>query len=67
MPWTKPEELDYDPNGPLPPLGGHFSGGFQVAFGESLKNIKFITPDVSPQTLRAAITRSGGEALPPGW
>ncbi len=65
VPWTKPEELDYDPNGLLPPLGGHLSGGFHVLLGD-LK-VKFITPDVSPQTLRAAITRSGGETLPPDW
>ena len=65
VPWTKPEELDYDPNGPLPPLGGHFSGGFHVLLGDM--KVKFVTPDVSPATLRAAITRSGGETLPPDW
>ena len=70
VPWTKPEELDYDPNGPLPPLGGHLSGGFQVLLGYSSGghfNVKLVTPDVSEQTLRAAITRSGGEAMPPDW
>jgi Protein of unknown function (DUF1559)/Domain of unknown function (DUF4190) len=34
VPWTKPEDLDYDPNGPLPPLGGHFSDGFHVLMGD---------------------------------
>jgi hypothetical protein len=30
VPWTKPDELEYDPTGPLPKLGGHFSGLFQA-------------------------------------
>ena len=25
VPWTKPDELPYDPNGMLPSLGGHFN------------------------------------------
>ena len=65
VPWTKPEELDYDPDGPLPPLGGHFSGGFHVALGGV--NVRFIPSSISPQTLRAAITRNGGDTLGPDW
>jgi hypothetical protein len=31
VPWTRPEDLNFDPNAPLPPLGGHFRVGFLVA------------------------------------
>jgi hypothetical protein len=28
VPWTTPDDLAYDPSKPLPPLGGHFRGGW---------------------------------------
>ena len=65
VPWTKPDELDYDPNGPLPPLGGHFSGVFTAALADGA--VKQIPMDTNPQTIRAAITRNGGEAMPLDW
>jgi len=65
VPWTKPEELDYDPNGPLPALGGHFSAGFMVGMADG--SVRLLSKDVSQQTLRAAITRNGGEVLGPDW
>ena len=65
VPWTKPEELPYDPNGPLPALGGHFRGRFGVIRGDGSD---FFAPnDISQQTLRAAITRNGGEPMGPDW
>jgi prepilin-type processing-associated H-X9-DG protein len=30
--WTKPDDLPFDPNKPLPKLGGLFDGEFHVAF-----------------------------------
>ncbi len=65
VPWTKPDELVYDPNGTLPALGGHFSGGSQAAMADG--SIRMISKAVSQQTLRAAITRNGGDALGPDW
>ena len=65
VPWTKPDELVYDPNSPLPPLGGRFSSGFQAALADG--SIKFIPTSMSEQTLRAAITRNGGEVLGTDW
>src|SRR5207245_486756 len=32
VPWTKPEDLPYDPAKPLPKLGGHTPHGFSAAF-----------------------------------
>src|SRR5262249_36650838 len=30
VPWTKPDDIPFDPNNPLPALGNHWSGGTQV-------------------------------------
>ena len=30
VPWTKPEDVPYDPKGPLPKLGGLFKDGAQI-------------------------------------
>jgi len=65
VPWTKPDELEFDPNQPPPPLGGHFSGGASVGLADG--SVRQISKTVSPQTLKAAITRSGGDVLGPDW
>ncbi len=31
IPWTKPEDIPFDPNGPLPELGGYWENGFNAA------------------------------------
>jgi Protein of unknown function (DUF1559) len=65
VPWTKPDELDFDPKAPLPPLGGRFPDGFQALMADSTYH--WVGRNVSEQTLRAAITRAGGEALGLDW
>jgi Protein of unknown function (DUF1559) len=60
-PWTKPDELPYDPKGPLPALGGYFSEGFVAALADgSVRTVSTKTPE---DVIRAAITRSGGETV----
>jgi prepilin-type processing-associated H-X9-DG protein len=74
VPWTKPDELPYDPQQPLPPLGVGFSRdlkllgysvgrrrGFNVAFADG--SARFVRQDVDEATLRALITRNGGEKI----
>ena len=34
IPWTKPEDIPYDPQKPLPKLGGYFADGFHVAMAD---------------------------------
>jgi predicted Ser/Thr protein kinase len=63
--WTKPDELPYDPNKPLPRLGGHHPGGIVVALADG--SVRVLRADLSEQTLRAAITPAGGELLGPDW
>jgi hypothetical protein len=61
VPWTKPEDLNYDPEGPLPPLGGHFRGGFNAVFADGWA--RFLSDRTPQATLRAMITRNGGESF----
>jgi prepilin-type processing-associated H-X9-DG protein len=59
VPWTKPDDLRYSPDKPLPKLGGQFPGGCNAAFGDG--SVKFLSQSIDEKTLRALITRNGGE------
>lgn len=59
VPWTKPEDLAFDPNGPLPDLRCLFSDMFRAGFADG--SMAFIPKAAREATLRAAITRNGGE------
>src|SRR5207244_13475574 len=61
--WTKPEDLPYEANKPLPKLGGHTPGGFQAAFCDG--SIHVLTQNIKESVLRALITRNGGEVIDP--
>jgi hypothetical protein len=61
VPWTKPEDLPYDKGKPLPKLGGQFEDGSYVAFADG--SARFLSRKVATETLRALITRGGGEVI----
>jgi hypothetical protein len=61
VPWTKPEDLLYDKEKPLPDLGGLFEDGFHVAFADGA--VLFLSKNLNPNVIRAAITRDSGEIL----
>jgi hypothetical protein len=61
VPWTKPEELEFQPDKPLPKLGKQSPDGFHVAMFDG--SVRFIQKTISEKTLKAAITRAGGEVL----
>jgi hypothetical protein len=61
IPWTKPEDIPFDPNGPLPQLGGLTADGFNTAFGDG--SVRFIKHTINPHVLKALITRAGGEVI----
>src|SRR5207302_1715048 len=64
--WTKPDDLPYDPNKPLPKLGNAWNRPvFLVALADG--SVRMIPPTVSEKTLRAAITAAGGEIMGPDW
>jgi hypothetical protein len=67
VPWTKPDDVPYDPDvtKPLPQLGGHFRDGFNAALVDG--SARFVRKTVSDPSLRAAITRNGGDAPGPDF
>jgi hypothetical protein len=66
VPWTKPEDLVYDPARPIPPLGGVFHGGFNAALADA-SVFWFDRAKLSNKTIRGAITIAGHEILGPDW
>ncbi|QEL19483.1 hypothetical protein [Limnoglobus roseus] len=76
VPWSKPADLVYDPNGPLPPLGRGYkkpvklacrvlwlNPGFAAVLGEGRG--RFFRWPSDEATVRALITRNGGEKVNP--
>jgi hypothetical protein len=61
VPWTKPEDLHYAADEPLPELGGLFRDVFHAAFADGY--VHTLTKKYDETTLRAAITANGGEVL----
>ena len=61
IPWTKPEDIPFDPNVPLPELGGFTPDGFNALFADG--SVRYITKSIAPQVLKALITRAGGEVI----
>jgi RNA polymerase sigma factor (sigma-70 family) len=75
VPWTKPDELRFSQNGPLPQLGGSMRDGYAALFTNGL--VRFLDQRIDERLLRYLITSNGGEilttdqvpqadALPPG-
>jgi Protein of unknown function (DUF1559) len=65
VPWTKPDELAYSPDQPLPKVGGLFRDVFLVVMADT--SVKTVSKKVSEATLRAAITRNGRDKLGADW
>lgn len=63
VPWTKPEDLTFDPAGPLPGMGGMNPAGYNVLFADG--SVRFMQAGTPEQTLKHLITRNGGEAVFP--
>jgi hypothetical protein len=63
VPWTKPAELAYDPDRPLPDFRGIFQDGFRARMVDC--SARWVQKGTSEAALRAAITRGGGDGLVP--
>ena len=61
VPWTKPQDLKFDPAGPLPKLGLPNAIGFNASFADG--SVRYLRKNANEQLLRAAITRAGGEPI----
>jgi hypothetical protein len=65
VPWTKPEEIHYDPDEPLPALRSPFKDIIRVGMGDGSR--RHIRLSLSEATLRAAITRNANDSLGKDW
>jgi hypothetical protein len=65
VPWTKPADLAYAPDRPLPDIRSLFKDGFRSALADG--SIRWVRKGTSEATLRAAITRNGGEGIGLDW
>lgn len=63
VPWTKPADVVFDPEKELPKFGGLFKDGFHAAFADG--SVRFINKKADKATLKAVITRNGGEVIDP--
>jgi len=59
--WTKPEELPFDPKKQLPALARTGTAGPWVLFADG--SARQLPAKIKPETLRALITRAGGEVV----
>jgi hypothetical protein len=61
VPWTRPSDLDYDPEKPLPRLGGLFPSTFLCATLDGTVHV--FKKDFDKDKMRKVITRNGGEIV----
>ena len=66
VPWTKPDDLPFDPNANAPLLGAGspHPGGFNALFADG--SVRFLKSTIDLQTLKALITTNGTEVIAPG-
>jgi hypothetical protein len=62
VPWTKPEDLLYDPAKPLPKLGLPGADGFLAAICDG--SVRFCSHKTAEKTLRLVIERNDGMPIP---
>jgi len=60
VPWTKPQDIDYSIDKPLPKLGGFHEGGFACVFAD--RSLRFIMEVVKEPVVRNIIGRK--DAVP---
>jgi hypothetical protein len=57
VPWTKPEDLSYAPNGPMPKVGGLVGNGFHAVFADG--SVRWIEADQQQIALRTLVHING--------
>ncbi len=61
IPWTKPEDVPFDPEKPLHELGGFSAGGFHAALADG--SVRFLPDSMDENMLRAAIRKADGQKV----
>lgn len=62
VPWTKPEDVRYDPAYARPNLGGYFEGIFSAAFADGA--VRTLSLSIDPKVLRHLIEKADGNVVP---
>jgi hypothetical protein len=62
VPWTKPEDVPYDPAKPLPKFGGMYESGFHALLCDG--SVYFLRKTVKPEMLHRLIQRNDGYPIP---
>jgi hypothetical protein len=65
VPWTKPEDLAYTPDGPLPELPTLFRDGFRVGMADG--STRWVPKGTTEKDLRDLITRNAGVRISSDW
>jgi hypothetical protein len=66
VPWTKPDDIDFDPSKPIMPLlSKHFSGGANAALADG--TVRVLSKSLSENTLKNAVIRNDGNVLGRDW
>jgi hypothetical protein len=65
VPWASPQDIPYQPGGPLPALGQPDQSVFLVAMVDG--SVKSVKKSINPAILHALISRNGNEAIPANW
>jgi hypothetical protein len=63
--WTKPDDIEFDPKADVKKLLLVKDGVFLVAMGDG--SVRAVTEKLSEQTLKALVTRNGGEVIGPDF
>jgi hypothetical protein len=61
VPWTKPDDLEFDPDHPLAGVGNPRRPGGLFAAGFFDGHIEMLTPDIDADEFRGLVTPGGGE------
>ena len=61
VPWTRPDDIHFDPSQPLAALGNLPKDGFWGGFADGA--VRRIKPDIKPDVFHALLTPSGGEVI----
>jgi hypothetical protein len=55
VPWTKPADIEFDKNKPLPKLGGFFKTGFHILVGDG--TVRFVKHTFNEEIMKQGILR----------
>lgn len=62
VPWTKPDDIAYAADKPVPKLGGWQKGGYSVLLCDG--SVRFISENIDERIMRLLITKGDGHPIP---